>query len=117
MRVAYGEEIVVAKLEDTLRDSELGPDELEVAFGHEAVGGADIGRGDLVEVAMWVHSLAMGQGVWVDSDNESVIEEVRYALAVLEAREEEVKEGAWPRPRLVHWCDDHRPVIGRYLGQ
>ena len=49
--VAYGEEIVVAKLEDTLWDIEPGPDEFEVTLGHEVVSGANVGGGDLVEVA------------------------------------------------------------------
>lgn len=113
--ITYGEEVVEAELQDALLQRELGPDELEVSLGEEAVGAADVGRLDLEEVAVRMHGAAVVEGGGVDGDDEGVVEQVGDALAAAEALAEQLQQRPGPRPRLVHRRDDHRPVLRCHL--
>ena len=98
-------------------EGELGPDELDVGLAHEVVGRAEVHGVHLEVVAVRVHSAAVVERGGVDGDDEDVVEEVGDLLAGGEALAEEDEEGVWPRERLVHRRDDHRPVVGCHLGQ
>ena len=113
------EEEVVAELQDPLLEGDLGPDQLQVVPGIEPLGGAHV-RGRRChpeEVAVRVHGLAALEPEGVEGDHQDVVDEVRDVLAVLEALQVEVQQGARARPGLVHWRDDHRPVLHGHLRQ
>jgi len=114
---AYREEEVVAELEDALLQRELGPDELNVGLGHVVVGGAEVHGLHLQEVAVWVHGLAVAERLGVDGDDEDIVQEVADPFTDLEALAEEAEKRVGTRERFVHRRDDHRPVVGGYLGQ
>ena len=115
MAYREGEEEMVAELEDALLQGELGPDELNVRLGHVVVGGAEVHGLHLPEVA--VHGLAVAERLGVDGDDEDIVQEVADPFTDLEALAEEAEQRVWTRERFVHRRDDHRPVVGGYLGQ
>lgn len=89
--ICIGEEEVVAEFKDAPLERELGPDEIEILFGHELCSRGEIIVGRPKEIAVGVHNIAMAEAGRVEGDNEDVVEEVFRVLTVLEALTVEIQ--------------------------